>query len=219
MRRLSAKNKTLINSCSRGTNGKTYTYKCIEIKLNIQQWYNITSGSILTTLLQVNGELHAWGPAVPCDRGRSAHLCSHLLRRGRIDIKSLLQALPAHYGCAHGCQDECAAIGSSRLSFSSAPASCANHQENKTAVVGTCKMRWPFSLGSQRNKKDALLSPVLCFLLFFLLLLLWMRKWEGLGNRMGEWVLRWMDFLECAQAKTGVIQSIDFAWLISLSPE
>lgn len=26
------------------------------------------------------------------------------------------------------------------------------HQENKTAVVGTCEMRWPFSLGSQRNK-------------------------------------------------------------------
>lgn len=157
----------LKNSCSRGRKGNTHTYKCIEIKLNIQQWYNIASGSILTALLRVNGELHAWGPAVPCDRGRSAHLCSHLLRRGRIDIKSLLQALPAHYGCAHGCQDECAAIGSSRLSFSSAPASCANHQENKTAVVGTCKMRWPFSLGSQRNKKDALLSPVLCLFFFF----------------------------------------------------
>lgn len=57
--------------------------------------------------------------------------------------------------------------------------------------------------------------PVLCFsfffFFFFLLLLLWMRKWEGLGNRTGEWDLRWMDFLECAQAKTGVIQSIDLA--------
>lgn len=60
------------------------------------------------------------GPAVPCDRGQSAHLCSHLLLRGRTDIKSLLQALPAHSDGAHGCQGECAAIGSSRLTFSSA---------------------------------------------------------------------------------------------------
>lgn len=60
------------------------------------------------------------GPAAPCDRGQSAHLCSHLLRRGRTDIKSLLQALPAHSDCAHGCQGECTAIGSSRLPFSSA---------------------------------------------------------------------------------------------------
>lgn len=60
------------------------------------------------------------GPAVPCDRGQSAHLCSHLLHRGRTAIKSLLQALPAHSDGAHGCQGECAAIGSSRLPFSSA---------------------------------------------------------------------------------------------------
>lgn len=60
------------------------------------------------------------GPAMPCDRGQSAHLCSHLLRRGRIDIKSLLQALPAHSDCAHGWKGECAAIGSCRLHFSSA---------------------------------------------------------------------------------------------------
>lgn len=58
------------------------------------------------------------GPAVPCDKGESAHLCSHLLLRGRTDIKSLLQALPAYSDCAHGCQGECAAIGSYRLSFS-----------------------------------------------------------------------------------------------------
>lgn len=125
----------------------------------------------------VNGEIACVGPAVPCDRGRSAHLCSHLLRRGRIDIKSLLQALPAHSDCAHGCQDECAAIGSCRLSFSSARPPRANDQENKTAVVGTCKMHWPFGCGSQRKVKDAILSPL--FIVLFSLFLAWMRKQSG----------------------------------------
>lgn len=37
------------------------------------------------------------------------------------------------------------------------------HQENKTAVVGTCEMRWPFSLGSQRNKKEAILFTISTF--------------------------------------------------------
>ena len=77
------------------------------------------------------------GPAVPCDRGQSAHLCSHLLRRGRTDIKSLLQALPAHSDCAHGCQGECAAIGSRGLRFSSAWPPERTIKINKTAVVGT----------------------------------------------------------------------------------
>jgi len=43
--------------------------------------------------------------------GQSAHLCSHLLRRGRrTDMKSLLQALPALRLPTQG--QQCAAFGS-----------------------------------------------------------------------------------------------------------
>lgn len=125
--------------------------------------------------------------------------------------------------CACGCQDECTAIGSSRLSFSSGRGlSCAlkkkKEKKRKKGIKKTKLLSWALakcaglSVWVVKEIKDALLFAVSTFPPSVLLLPpLWMRKWKGLCDRPGEWDLRQMNFQKCAQPKTGIMQSIDFA--------